>query len=65
MCVVLPGKRISEKQLTKLLSSAGMSKPAGGEVGDGMGRPRLGNGVCAMFALTDCLQVRDLFFFPW
>ncbi|CAM9856091.1 unnamed protein product, partial [Ectocarpus sp. 13 AM-2016] len=60
--VVLPGTVVTDKQLTMMLSSP--VKPAGGvaagdlgEGGGSMGRPRMGNSVTALFALTDCLQV--------
>lgn len=55
VCVMIPGRVFSDTQLTKLLAPVG--KPAGGDVEDGVGRPRMGNGVVGLFALTDCLQV--------
>lgn len=55
VCVVLPNVNLSEKQLTKLLAPP--AKPFGGDLFEGIGRPRIGNGVTAFFELTDCLQV--------
>lgn len=56
MCVVLPGTVMSDKQLLRMLAPP--VQPLGDEAGGGgMGRPRMGNSVTALFALTDCLQV--------
>ncbi|CAM9350980.1 unnamed protein product [Scytosiphon promiscuus] len=58
--IVLPGAVMTDKQLLKMLTAP--KRPLGGDThsGDGsgsLGRPRMGNGVAALFALTDCLQV--------
>lgn len=58
--IVLPGAVMTDKQLLKMLSTP--TRPLGGDTnsGDGsgsLGRPRMGNGIAALFALTDCLQV--------
>lgn len=56
VCVVLPGTVVSDKQLLRMLAPA--VQPRGSEAGGGgLGRPRMGNSVTSLFALTDCLQV--------
>lgn len=57
VCVVLPGKKITPEQLVDMLTPS--PKPWGGNTGgDGFGRPPVGDGIMALFAVTDCLQVQ-------
>lgn len=63
MCVVLPGTVVTDKQLTMMMSSSAEQAAGGVKGGEGknMGKPQMGNSVTALFALTDCLQVWELY----
>lgn len=57
VCVAIPGRVLSETQLTEMLASIG--EPSRGEDAEDAARRRTtGNSVLGLFALTDCLQVR-------